>query len=67
MKITQVGASIISNAQRKLDLAAEKLVKDPTDPNELVKLKTSENEAKVGAKLVQAGEKMTDTLLDVLA
>ena len=67
MKITQAGASILSNAQQRLDRAADKLVKNPTDPRELLQLKTSEDEAKVGAKLIQAGKKMTDTLLDVLA
>ncbi|MFH0945832.1 MAG: hypothetical protein V2A76_11590 [Planctomycetota bacterium] len=67
MKITQAGASMISNAQQRLDRAAEKLVRNPTDPRELLELRSSEDEAKVAVKLIQAGENMTDTLLDVLA
>ena len=67
MNIVRAGASMISSAQFNLNQAAEKLVREPADPEQLVKLSTSVDEGKIGAKLIEAGEKMADTLLDVLA
>lgn len=67
MNVVRAGASMISNAQSNLNRAAEKLVRDPADIEELIRLNTSVDEGKLGAKLIEAGEKLTDTLFDVLA
>ncbi len=67
MDIIRAGAEVIRSAERRLDVAAERLVVRPTDPSDLINVSIAEDEAEIGAKLVEAGKKMTGVLLDVLA
>ncbi|MBI4880917.1 MAG: hypothetical protein HY812_14865 [Planctomycetes bacterium] len=67
MDILRAGAEMMRAAERRLDVAAERLVTRPVDPSDLINVSIAEDEAQIGAKLVEAGKKMTGALLDVLA
>jgi len=67
MDILRTGAAMISTAQQRLDQTAAKLVREPADPEQLVRLNRSVDEGRLAARLIEAGEKMKDALLDVLA
>lgn len=65
MEIQSNGASMIQDARRRLDQAADKLVKDPTDVDQLVAVQQAVDQGKVGVKLIQAEQKLSDSLLDI--
>lgn len=67
MDILRAGAEMTRAAERRLDVAAERLVVRPTDPSALINVSIAEDEAEIGARLIEAGKKMTGALLDVLA
>lgn len=65
--LQNAGMAITRNAQSRADDAAKKLVADPGDLNSIVDVARAEDEAKVGARVLKAGDEMTGALLDVLA
>lgn len=67
MEIQASGLSLIQRGASRADAAAERIVKNPVDPADLVELNTAKRESEIGARLVRTGDDLAQSVLDVLA
>jgi hypothetical protein len=67
MEISRTGLNAYQSAQRSLAGTATRIVRDGPEAESAVALKQAEQEAKIGAKLIEKGRELEQSLLDILA